>query len=133
MRILIVEDDPLIAMSLTWELEHAGHEVIGPAFTVESAVPLARIHLVELALLDIDLQQRGEGIELARRMRQMDIPTLFVSAQSHAAHEHSALAMGYISKPYNPADIAGSIDVIDAMVHGRKPSPPVPASLELFH
>lgn len=133
MRILVVEDEPIIALSLTWELECAGHEVIGPAVTVESAVSLARMHHVQLALLDIDLRKRGEGIVLARTLWEMDIPAIFVSGQCTEAHAHSSLAMGYISKPYNPADIARSVDVIVAMMHGLEPPPPpIPTSLELF-
>ncbi len=134
MRILIVEDEPLIAMSLSWELEEAGHEIIGPASSIETAVSLARAHRVELALLDIDLQNRGDGIVLAKRMREMDIPALFISGQFLDAHQNADLAMGYISKPFNPVDVARSVAVVVAKLHGDEPPPPpVPAALELFH
>jgi DNA-binding response OmpR family regulator len=134
MQILLVEDEPLIAMSLCAELEDAGHDVIGPATSIESALALVRAHRVELALLDIDLQHRGDGIVLAKRMREMDIPTLFVSGQFLDAHDNADLALGYISKPCTPSDVARSIAVIDARLHGLEPPPPaVPAALELFH
>lgn len=134
MRILIVDDEPLIAMSLSLELEEAGHEIIGPASSIETAVALARVHRVELALLDIDLQHRGDGIVLAKRMREMDIPALFISGQFLDAHTNGDLAMGYISKPFNPVDVARSVAVVIAKLHGDEPPPPpVPAALELFH
>lgn len=134
MRILITEDDPLIAMSLAMELEYAGHEIIGPVGTIEEALQLARLHRVELALLDIDMQGPGDGVIIARHLREMDIPSVFVSGQSGVAHDNSQLAMGFIGKPFNPADIAGSIAVLDALIHGeRPPPPPIPGALYLFH
>ena len=134
MRILITEDEPLIALSLAMELEQAGHEVIGPAATIEASLRLARMHRVDLALLDIDLQQRGDGVIVAKRLREMDIPAVFVSGQDAVAHDNADLALGYIGKPYNPADIVRSVAVIDAVLHGKTPPPPpVPASLELFY
>jgi DNA-binding response OmpR family regulator len=133
MRILVVEDEPVIAMSLTWELEHAGHEVVGPAATLEEAMQLARAHRPELALLDIDLRRRGDGVLLAKQLRAINIPSVFVSGQDVVARENADLAIGYISKPYNPADIARSIAVLDAVIHGRSAPPLIPSSLRLFH
>lgn len=134
MRILITEDEPLIALSLALELEQAGHEVIGPAATIEASLQLARTHKVELALLDIDLRQRGDGVLLARRLHEMDIPAVFVSGQDRIASDNADLAVGFIGKPYNPVDIVQSVAVLDAVIHGRTPPPPpIPASLRLFH
>ena len=133
MRILITEDEPLIAMSLALELEQAGHEIIGPASTIEASIQLARIHRVELALLDIDLEKSGDGIILARRLREMDIPSVFVSGQGEVARDNANLAMGFIGKPYDPEDIVRSVAVIGAVIHGdHPPPPPIPASLKLF-
>lgn len=134
MRILIVEDEPLIAMSLAWELEQAGHQVIGPAATIEASLHLARGHDVDLALLDIDLQHHGDGVKVAERLREMRIPSVFVTGQSAIALDHADIAVGMIGKPYNPADIVRSIAVIDAVIHGdHPPPPPIPTSLQLFH
>jgi len=132
MLILVVEDEPFSALSAAWELEHAGHEVLGPAASLDQALRLAAKHVPELALIDIDLQHTGEGLALARRLQASDIPTLFVSAEQTVASRHSDLALGYIGKPYNPADLAGSVDVIDALLHGRAPPDSTPRSLQLF-
>lgn len=134
MYILIVEDEPLIAMSLADELERAGHEVIGPADSIESALSYATRQPVDLALLDIDLQRRGDGLVVAKRLLDMHIPALFLSGQAGTAHANAALAMGFISKPYDPAEVVKSIAVVAALVHGQHPPPPaVPPSLELFY
>jgi DNA-binding response OmpR family regulator len=134
MYILIVEDEPLIAMHLADELQFAGHDIVGPAASIETALNCAHLQQVDLALLDIDLQHKGDGLVLAKRLHEMHIPALFVSGQAGKAHEHAELVLGYISKPYDAADIVQSVAVVDALVHGQQPPPPaLPSSLELFH
>jgi CheY-like chemotaxis protein len=105
MLILLVEDEPISALSVTLELEGSGHRVIGPATSLDEALQLAHRHGPELALVDIDLKHHGDGIELARRLAEMEIPSVFVSGQGPLARAHSDLALGYISKPFNPADL----------------------------
>lgn len=55
MRILIVEDEALIAELIVEHLEEAGHSIIGPAATAEEALALCRHRRPDLAILDIDL------------------------------------------------------------------------------
>lgn len=86
MIILIVEDEPIVAINLAIELEAAGHTVIGPVATSLEALALARQHLPWLALVDITLDGRADGVELARMLRQLGIPSLFLSAQPDEAH-----------------------------------------------
>jgi two-component system, response regulator PdtaR len=131
MLILMVEDEPIAAMSATWELEEAGHRVLEAASTIEQALRLARKHRPDLALVDIDLQGTGDGVELARQLREMDIPAVFVSAQDSLANQNSQLALGIIGKPYNPADIPRSVAVIRALLRGEV-LPPLPRALHLF-
>lgn len=132
MLILVVEDEPICALSTVAELEHAGHRTLGPAATLEEGLELARSGHPTLALIDIDLMHAGEGLELARRLRELNIAAVFVSAQHPSAFENRDLAMGLIGKPYNPADLPLSIDVISAILDG-KPPPLSPQALQLFH
>jgi DNA-binding response OmpR family regulator len=133
MLILIVEDEPICALSTIAELEHAGHQTLGPAKTIEEGLELARTGHPALALVDIDLAHKGDGLELARRLREMHIASVFVSAQSRDALENCSLALGFIGKPYNPADLAPSIEAISAIMEGRDPPRPTPQTLQLFH
>ena len=133
MLILVVEDEPICAMSTIAELEHAGHQTLGPASTLEEGLELARTGHPTLALVDIDLARKGEGLELAKRLREMDIAAVFVSAQTRDALENCSLALGFIGKPYNPADLPLSIAAISAILEGREPARPVPRTLRLFH
>jgi DNA-binding response OmpR family regulator len=121
-------------MSTVAELEHAGHQTLGPATTLEQGLELARSGHPSLALIDIDLAHAGDGVELAKQLQEMHIAAVFVSAQSRTALDHRDLALGYIGKPYNPADLPSSIAVISAILEGRKPPPPpLPGALQLFH
>jgi DNA-binding response OmpR family regulator len=133
MLILVVEDEPICALSTIAELEHAGHQILGPARTLEEGLELARTGHPTLALVDIDLAHKGDGLELARHLREMRIASVFVSAQTRDALDNCSLALGYIGKPYNPADLPSSIDAISAILEGREPAPPVPHTLQLFH
>jgi DNA-binding response OmpR family regulator len=134
MLILIVEDEPICALSTIAELEHAGHQTLGPAATLEEGLALARSGHPKLALVDIDLVHKGDGVELAKQLREMHIAAVFISAQSHTAYDNRALALGFIGKPYNPADLPHSIDVIEAIMDGKHPPPPpLSRSLQLFN
>lgn len=134
MLILVVEDEPICALSTMVELEHAGHETLGPAATLEEGLELARTGHPTLALIDIDLMHAGDGVELAKRLRELDVAAVFVSGQHPAAFEHRDLALGLIGKPYNPADLPPSIEVIAAILEGKTfPPASQPRALRLFH
>lgn len=134
MLILVVEDEPICALSTVAELEHAGHETLGPAATLEEGLELARSGHPTLALIDIDLMHAGDGVELAKRLRDLDVAAVFVSAQHPSAFENQDLALGLIGKPYNPADLPPSIEIISAILEGRPaPAASIPQALQLFH
>jgi DNA-binding response OmpR family regulator len=133
MLIMVVEDEPISALSAMWELQRAGHEVIGPASCQEDALRLAREWQPELALVDIDLRHVGEGVDLARDLRDLHVAAVFVSAQSSVAQENRDLALGLISKPYTLSELVVSVGVIDSVLHGDVPQPPaIPDALRLF-
>lgn len=132
MMILVVEDEPIAALNAMFELQRAGYEVVGPASTRDDALRLAREHRPELALVDIDLTEEGEGLDLAKRLRTLSVPSLFVSAQTRIAQENSELAVGFLSKPYSSTELVCSVNVVDTVLHGGVPPPAVPEALRLF-
>ncbi len=84
MRILIVEDEPLIAWMLADSLEDAGHVVVGPAATMTEALALCEAAAAppELALLDIKLRDGSNGVDVARALlERWGVPAIFASAQ----------------------------------------------------
>ena len=66
-NVLIVEDDPLIAISLRMVLEDEGHEVCGVAATEQQAISLGLTYCPDIAVVDVRLAE-GSGIEAGRRL-----------------------------------------------------------------
>jgi len=67
MRILVAEDDPIIALGIARRLEQLGHEVLGPAARGDDVRRLARERDPDLLLLDVDLED-ADGLELAEEL-----------------------------------------------------------------
>lgn len=78
-RLLVVEDEYLIASDLTQELEGGGAEVIGPAATVEEALQLTASEArIDGAVLDINLRGK-EVYPVAEVLRGLDVPFIFAT------------------------------------------------------
>ena len=99
-RILIIEDEALVAMELRFVLEDLGHKVVGVASTSKSAQNLARENEVDLALVDIHLSDGPTGISLGRELGQeMGVTVLFMTANPGMVRDGVAGAIGVLSKP----------------------------------
>ncbi|WP_062018339.1 MULTISPECIES: response regulator [Aureimonas] len=114
LRILIVEDEALIALELQGILEDAGHDVVAMARSMREALSHAHAHpKLDLAVMDVDLAGGSSGIETAKRLRETyDLTSLFVSG--HVDDETRALALewgplGFIGKPFAEKQILKAI------------------------
>jgi DNA-binding response OmpR family regulator len=133
MLILIIEGEALLGMSLTWELEDAGHTVLGPVSSLAHAQRLAAQERPDLALIDIDLQRQPQAIELARTLQQQfSIPSLMLSSEPSWIRAHPDAVLGVIAKPFNPTEIHRSVAVAQTIMPGGSPPPMIPLGLELF-
>ncbi len=131
MRILIVEDEALLAMALAASLLEAGHMVIGSAATEAGAIALVDGTTPDLALVDIRLQDGDSGTAVARHLHRRGIPSLFVSGQIDEARANRDSALGCLGKPYSPVTVLASIEVAKAVIAGDAPAA-LPPGLELF-
>jgi two-component system, response regulator PdtaR len=132
MKILIVEDDAIIGFLLETELTNAGHQVIGPAASVERGLSLAQATHPDMALVNINLKEGGDGVYLARALlEQHGCPSLFVSGNIDEARKAKDAAIGFVCKPYKPSIVLQSIDVVAQIMNGDRPTN-VPSELELF-
>jgi CheY-like chemotaxis protein len=133
-RILIVEDDPIVAMTAAAVLEDAGHDVVGPAYDAEDAWRLARTASPQLAFVDINLAGHDEGLALARRFKdRLGLDSIYVSGQINAARASRSAALGLLTKPYDPLHLVAAVAVAREIMAGRSPLPPqVPPALEIF-
>ena len=112
LTLLVVEDDPDAAASLTELLTEAGHSVVGPFHAAGPAEAAAALHSIDVALLDINLSGEIDGTTLARSLKdKWGLPIIFLSGDVTAIARHADLAEALVLKPYSAAD------VIDALGH----------------
>lgn len=108
LKILVIEDEFLIAIDLEQILIEAGHEVCGIASTAAEALRLAAIAKPQLAFVDVDLLDGRTGFEIGRSFATAGAP-LAVYVSSHESELATALEVGagMLRKPYLPRDVIG--------------------------
>jgi len=134
MRILLIEDEVLIAMDAEISLRAAGHEVVGPYKTHEKAMEAARLEKPDVAMVDINLAGHNEGLAIARDLfDRFGVRSFFATGQASVARDNRGLAMGVLHKPYSAYDLTHAFPVLEAVMGGASPPPPkVPLGFELF-
>jgi len=133
MKVMVVEGDAINALSLANELRRAGHAVLGPVSSCAAALQLAKLAEPDLALVDIDLEHKGEGVQVAGQLKLEGILSIFLTSVTDEARLHQSDAVGLMAKPFHPEDIVAVIGVVAEMLLGGSPPPPsVPNALELF-
>lgn len=114
-RILIVEDEALIAMDLKGRLEDLGYDVPAIGDTADMALDLACCYNPDLILMDIRLRDRSDGIEAAAAVRQrLDVPVIFLTSHSDMETlERARLTepFGYILKPFGSVSLRAVIEI----------------------
>lgn len=113
-RLLIVEDELILAMDLKDRLNDLGYTVVDTVSTGEAAVAAARGHLPDLILMDIRLAGRMDGIAAAREIRSLhDIPVIFMSAYADEETRQQSLTAqpaGFLSKLANDRELLTGIE-----------------------
>ena len=119
LRILIVEDEILIALELESLLQDAGHEVVGVAASSEEALSAGADCRPDLAFVDIHLADGPTGVEVARSLaREHGIMVLFMTANAKRIPDGFAEAHGVISKPYTERGVFQALDYVIACREG---------------
>lgn len=110
LTLLVVEDDPDAAASLTELLTEAGHNVVGPFHSAAAAEAAAALHSIDAALLDINLSGEMTGVELARILTdRWAVRVIFISGDVAAAAKNADMAEALVLKPYNGAQILEAV------------------------
>ena len=110
LTLLVVEDDPDAAASLTELLTEAGHSVVGPFHDAAAAEAAAALHSIDAALLDINLSGEMTGVELAQVLTgRWDVRVIFISGDVAAAARNADMAEALVLKPYNGAQILEAV------------------------
>ncbi len=114
-RILIVEDEAIVAMDLADRLARMGYEAVGRAANGEDAIALALAHRPDLVLMDIRLSGEMDGISAADEIRRsIRAPVIFLTAYSEDATLNRAKLtepFGYIFKPIDDRELKSTIEL----------------------
>ena len=114
-RILIVEDEEIVAADISEYLQQMGYLAVGQAASGEQAIGLAGELRPDLVLMDIRLEGKMDGVVAAKEIRQrFHIPSVFLSAYSEEATiQRAKLAepFGYILKPFEGRELRATIEM----------------------
>tara|TARA_R110002049_G_scaffold10728_3_gene52188 strand:- start:15147 stop:15881 length:735 start_codon:yes stop_codon:yes gene_type:complete len=123
-RILIVEDDMIIAANISVQLSNLGYEVIGIETRGEEAILHARTNIPDIILLDINLKGTINGIEAAIEINKYKkIPIIYLTANSDEATFSRAKAThpyAFISKPFNSLNLQRTIALVVDQIEENK-------------
>jgi len=114
-KILVVEDEPAIAIDIAYNLESFGYEIVDAVHSGDEALEILNSQKVDLVMLDINLQGELTGIDLAIRINNKhQIPFIYLTSladKETIAKAAATFPASYLVKPFKEYDIAPAIEV----------------------
>lgn len=114
-RVLIVEDEVIVAEDLRRSLNASGYDVVGHAMNGQEAIQIARHLRPDVILMDVILGGGTNGIQAARSIQRIiDTSIIYVTGQSNDAMVADAVlsgAVGYVVKPFQTCQVTSSIEI----------------------
>ena len=131
-KILIAEDDLMVADFLEEFLVDAGYTVCGIATTVAQAIELGNAHRPDLAILDLRLKNGGLGTEIVPLLTECDRVGILYATGSSGSDLTLADGDICIRKPYLSGELLAALEMVQQMVAGRPMSPSVPVNARVL-
>jgi len=113
-RILIVEDEAIVAMDLKLHLQELGYDLVALAATGEEALAATARQAPDLVLMDISLGAGMDGIETARHLQSLGIPVVFLTAfadEGTLARAKESGPYGYLLKPFDERTLHSTLEM----------------------
>lgn len=114
-KLLIVEDEPIVALDLQQELEELGCEVTGLAESLDAALMSIEENRPDLALMDIRIDGPMDGIQAARMLRHAyQVPVVFLTSysdQQTIARAAQELPYGFLTKPFRSRELHATLSI----------------------
>lgn len=134
LKVLIAEDELMIADLLEDTLIMSGYEVCGIARTVDEAVVLAELHKPDLAVFDVRLAQGDRGPEIARRLSSRGTLGILYATGDDVRHSTLTRADGNasIAKPYRPEDVVRALAIVREIMTTGTATRSFPAGFRLL-
>ena len=125
-RILIVEDDMIIAANMSLQLTKSGYEVTGIESRGEEAVIHARLNTPDIVLMDINLKGKLNGIETVKQIQSVtDIPIIYITANNDEATFQEAKKthpFAFVAKPITMRDLHRTLALATEQLKERRKS-----------
>jgi DNA-binding response OmpR family regulator len=128
-RILIVEDEPLVAFDNEHMLDDAGYDVVATVDSFAAAAEVIEAEEIDLVLTDITLAGDGDGFDVARAAAAKGVAVLVVTGD--CGEEAKSSALGCLAKPYSEKVLLGALAALDAHMRGKRPKK-LPEQLTLW-
>lgn len=112
-KILIVEDEEMYRLKLEAFMLELGYETITPTDNSEEAIDLILTEHPDLIIMDININGELNGIEVAQRIKPMNIPVLFITSEQEKdvyLKAKSTFHVGYLVKPFNEVTLQSAIE-----------------------
>ena len=114
LKVMIVEDDALVALGVQLTVTELGHDVLGIAASELEALALAQAERPQLALMDIRLRGTSDGIQVAQRLwQELRVRCIFLSAYADD-HTMERVAqtrpLGFVQKPYSAQQLKTALE-----------------------
>lgn len=114
-RILIVEDESIVALDIKHQLLQMGHDVVGLVFSGETAVQQALALRPDLILMDVRLSSELDGIAASQQiLKEFSVPIVYLTAHTDAITLERAKETepyGYLIKPFDARELKTTVDI----------------------
>lgn len=128
-RLLVVEDEPLVAFDNEHALNDAGYDVVATVDRCADAIACLEKEQVDLILSDVKLTGERTGVDLARHVQPLGIRLLFVTGSCPL--ETRDVSIGCLAKPYTVMTLVSSLAAIEKALAGKPPKR-LPPGLTLY-
>jgi DNA-binding response OmpR family regulator len=134
-KVLIAEDDVLIAEMLQIAVAEGGYEVCGIATDPDQVVALGERARPDLAIIDVRLDRGTDGVMAAIRLSQrMKVGILYASGNCHELIEHPPpVGEACLSKPFTIAELVSALQIVEEITRSGTVSLPIPWQLRLLN
>ncbi|ABC21498.1 response regulator [Rhodospirillum rubrum] len=132
-KVLIAEDELMIADMAEEVLVENGYEVCGIARTVGEAIDIGRRHHPDLALIDLRLAYGGFGTDVANELSALGrIGVLYASGNVAQVKERAITGEACLAKPFRSQDLLRGLEIVSEMVTSGRASLPFPPGFFLL-
>lgn len=133
LKVLIVEDDLMIAETAQEVLIDAGYDVCGIARTVVEAVEIGKRHHPDLAIIDVRLADGGNGTDVVARLGQIGaLGILYATGNIATAGLTNAIGHAALAKPYRCDDLLRALQIVAGIVATGVAAGPFPPGFQVL-